>query len=152
MFEISAAVGDDLPFILEIEHEAFSPPWTHSSILSEIRNDDSFFAVLRKAAESELLGFAVLRRIVDSGELLQIASAGHARRKGVGGALLSAVLENAKQCGLVSVFLEVRSSNDAAISFYLKHGFRPIRQRKDYYVEPVEDAVEMMLMINGAFQ
>jgi len=37
--------------------------------------------------------------------------------------------------------LEVRASNDVARSLYAKSGFVAIGLRKDYYVEPLEDAL-----------
>jgi len=130
-----------MPWIFEIEQEAFSPPWTHGSILSEIYNADSFFAVARES--DVVLGFVILRRLVDVGELLQIAVREDVRRSGVADLLLDAALGFVRENGLASVSLEVRKSNDAAISLYVKHGFKPTRQRKDYYAEPLEDAVEM---------
>lgn len=132
----------DIPWILEVEREDFSPPWTQDSLLSEIHNEDSYFSIAQ--FDGCNLGFVILRRLVDSGELLQIAAHKSARRRGVASALLSAAIEDAAEKGITSVFLEVRKSNDAAISLYLKHGFRPIRQRKDYYTDPIEDATEMV--------
>ena len=35
----------DVPRILEIEQEAFSPPWTEESLLDELKRDDSYFIV-----------------------------------------------------------------------------------------------------------
>jgi ribosomal-protein-alanine N-acetyltransferase len=35
----------------------------------------------------------------------------------------------------------VRASNEAARSLYAKSGFAPIGSRRDYYVEPLEDAL-----------
>jgi len=42
---IRMAVEDDIPRILEIEHDAISPPWPHGALLSEIYSDDSCFLV-----------------------------------------------------------------------------------------------------------
>ena len=43
--------------------------------------------------------------------------------------------------------LEVRKSNTPAINLYKKLGFQEIDQRKNYYNEPLEDAVVMQLKI-----
>ena len=160
MFHIDPATEEDIPEILEIEREAFSPPWTHEALSSELCRDDSFFAVARGAADRNqyfvetrnsggrapqpVLGFVILRRTADDGELLQIAVEKNARRRKVADALMEAALGFAGGCKRGSVFLEVRKSNVAAARLYEKHGFTPTRCRKDYYSDPIEDAVVMI--------
>ena len=166
MIVIDVADEGDLPLILEIEHEAISPPWTHGALLSEIYRGDSFFAVARNiagdpmpgansgqpayresAADDErppINGFVILRRTSeDEGELLQIAVGKAALRRGVADLLMNAALDHAAANSILSVFLEVRKSNEAAISLYKKHGFGAVRTRRDYYNDPVEDALVM---------
>jgi ribosomal-protein-alanine N-acetyltransferase len=70
-------------------------------------------------------------------ELLNLAVRPEARRRGLGRALL-ALLAGRK------VWLEVRESNQAAIRFYESQGFRVYGRRRQYYRQPVEDAVLMM--------
>jgi ribosomal-protein-alanine N-acetyltransferase len=43
------------------------------------------------------------------------------------------------------VILEVRASNQPAQNLYKKMGFRELNRRKNYYPNPVEDAVVMKL-------
>jgi len=148
-FEIAMVVEGDMSGILEIEKGSFSPPWTHEQLLSEIYNDDSFFVIARNPNDMSIIGYVILRRVSDIGELLSIAVAESSRGKGAGESLLLAALAFAKENGLITVFLEVRKSNAAAVSLYIKHGFKPIRLRKNYYEEPVEDAVEMGLDLTG---
>ena len=167
MICITAATEDDVPRILEIEHESISPPWTHGALLGEIYREDSFFAVGRFCEEhrgtvllcsgntrepspcAPCVGFIILRRIADEGELFQIAVDKSARRGGVADMLMNAALDYASDNRLLSVYLEVRRSNDAAICLYKKHGFESVRQRKGYYNSPVEDAVVMMKLLKG---
>jgi ribosomal-protein-alanine N-acetyltransferase len=150
MVRIESASEADLLQILEIEREAILPPWTHGALLAEMFREDSFFAVARDGKlqcggreNGDVLGFVVLRRMGDEGELLQIAVEKATRRTGVAGLLMGAALSFAEGHALRSVFLEVRKSNEAAIMLYGKHGFKPVRQRKSYYNDPVEDAVVM---------
>jgi len=141
MINITPATEADMPWILQIEQEEFSPPWTHGSLLTEIYNCDTFFAIAR--SKNGNLGFVILRNIVDTGELLQIVVEKSARRQGVADKLLMSAFEYVRANKITSLFLEVRNSNEAAISFYNKHDFRTIRIRKDYYTNPIEDAIEM---------
>jgi len=139
MIKIVPASENYIEQILEIENEAISPPWTHGALLSAIYDDDSYF-VLAKDELVEVLGFAILRQVGDDGELLQIAVCKSARCRGVGDALIDAVLQHATESKYKSVFLEVRKSNNPAIGLYEKHGFSTLRIRKDYYTNPIEDA------------
>jgi ribosomal-protein-alanine N-acetyltransferase len=166
LLRIMAAKEEDMPRILEIDREAIAPPWTHGAFLSEVYNDDSFFAVAvlegsqiasnksqtENPSEEQpphqpppsIHGFAILRRIGDEGELLRIAVGKASRRCGIADSLMDAALGYAKQSALKSVFLEVRKSNEVAIALYKKHGFKSISSRKDYYSDPTEDALVMI--------
>jgi len=133
---------EDIPRILEIEREAITPPWTHGALLGEIYREDSFFAVV-KVPVSGVQGFVILRRMGDDAELLQIAVDKAMRRHGLADQLMLAALRYSRENAPGSIFLEVRKSNEAAVALYKKHGFEPVRSRKDYYSDPVEDAVVM---------
>ena len=148
MISIFAATEQDIPKILEIEREAISPPWSHGALLDEISRDDSFFAVA-VGESSQLLGFIILRRMGDEGELLQIAVEKDARRRGVADMLVEAAIGFAAENKLNAVHLEARKSNEAAIALYKKQGFSSVRHRKDYFDSPVEDAVVMSRELTG---
>ena len=148
LFIVRLAVEKDMPQILEIERDAISPPWSHGALLAEIYRDDSLFAL---AVESGVvIGFCILRRMTDEGELLQIAVDKPYRRRGAADALMQAALAWAAEHGLGSVFLEVRASGIAPIALYEKYGFRPASRRKGYYTHPTEDALIMRLCRDGA--
>jgi len=141
MVRVVAANEDDIDRVLEIELDSISPPWPHGALLSEIYREDSFFAVARDAG---ILGFVILRWAADDGELLQIAVDKPVRHLGVGDLLMTAAINYAYKQSLSSVHLEVRESNANAIALYKKHGFKTVRLRRDYYTDPIEDAVVMV--------
>jgi len=145
MVSITPATENDIQRILEIEQEAISPPWTHGALLSELYKEDSYFVVaVEERLSPAVVGFAILRCVGDDGELLQIAVEKAQRRGGVGDLLMMAALEYARENVLGSIFLEVRKGNTAAVALYKKHGFSSVRIRKDYYSDPVGDAVVMV--------
>ena len=155
MIKTAYASVKDLQRILEIMQEAISPNWTSDAFLSEMRKSDSFFLVAlddamvdNETGSPRCMGFAVVRQVGDDGELLQIAVDKSARRSGIGSLLMEAVLDYAAKNAMHSIFLEVRSSNVAAITLYEKNGFEPVRTRKDYYDNPVEDALVMRKVVN----
>jgi [ribosomal protein S18]-alanine N-acetyltransferase len=99
-------------------------------------------------SEGNLAGFAVARLLPpDEVEILNVATDPGLRRRGVGSALLQALL------GLPGrvLFLEVRESNIAARALYRAAGFSEEGRRKKYYpalgtpAGPREDAVVMKM-------
>lgn len=63
--------------------------------------------------------------LADTGELLSLWVAPAARGRGVGDALVAAVLEWAREGALRRVVLEVGDDNAAAIGLYARSGFTP---------------------------
>lgn len=141
MIELTVAAEICLPQVLAIEHACIAPPWTEGTLLGELGREDGRFAL---ACDGEtVLGFAIARQLCDEAELYQIAVDPNSRRLGVASLLLQDVLRWCRDQCVVSLFLEVRRSNESAIGLYKKHGFKAAGRRKNYYSDPVEDAVIM---------
>jgi len=77
-------------------------------------------------------GFVLTRHVLDEEELLLIAVAPGARRRGVGAALIDHLFQIARTRGTARIFLEMRRGNPA-IHLYRKFGFEPIGERRNYY-------------------
>jgi [ribosomal protein S18]-alanine N-acetyltransferase len=86
-------------------------------------------------------GFLVARHAADECEIMNLAVAPGARRRGTGSRLLAHALEAARARGARRVFLEVRASNLVALGFYARHGFANAGRRRNYYAGPCEDAL-----------
>ena len=91
--------------------------------------------------EAEPLGFAVWRDLGSEAELLTIGAVPSARRKGLGAALLAAVLDAARGAGARRFFLEVAADNETARRLYERAGFSPLSVRKAYYRDGGDAAV-----------
>jgi ribosomal-protein-alanine N-acetyltransferase len=63
------------------------------------------------------------------------------RRQGLASLLLRHVLEDAVRRGADKATLEVRRSNEGARKLYERFGFEVGGVRKEYYRQPVEDAL-----------
>lgn len=128
----------DLDDVLRIEQASFTTPWSRASFrnLLERRDADLWVAVL----DGRLLGYAVVWYMADQAELGNLAVDPDARGRGYGSRLLEWALERARERGTVQIFLEVRSSNEAAQALYARHGFVSAGFRRRYYRAPVEDA------------
>jgi ribosomal-protein-alanine N-acetyltransferase len=94
-------------------------------------------------SDGKVTGFLIGRHVVDEAEVLNLAVAPQARRRGEGGALLKAATDEFLARGAKRGYLEVRESNTAAIAFYVKNGFSQVGRRSGYYRDPDEAAVVM---------
>ena len=70
-----------------------------------------------------------------------IAVFGHHRKKGVGTAIVLALVHEAQRRGAEYISLEVRPSNRPAVGLYTKLGFLEEGRRRNFYNDPTEDAL-----------
>ena len=136
-----------LPSMLELEQVCFVPAWKREHILFELENPDSDAAVA--LLDGELVGFCLVRRMAEEAELFQIAVAPAQRGKHIGRQLLQQSLIRAAEAGCSRMFLEVRAGNTPAIGLYESCGFQQVGRRRDYYEQPVEDAVLLLRNLTG---
>ncbi|MBY4973369.1 ribosomal protein S18-alanine N-acetyltransferase [Streptococcus suis] len=111
-------------------------PWTLEQIASSMASQDEDYYLAYEG--QELVGFLVVQTVLDEMEILQIAVRADFQRLGIASQLMAAVMDWDGD-----IFLEVRDSNSAAQALYTRQHFTKIGKRKDYYRNPVEDAVIM---------
>ena len=99
--------------------------------------------------DPEILGYAGILMVPDEADITKISVRKDMRRQGIGAALLEELKARAPGHGLRKIFLEVRKSNEAAIRLYKKCGFIQVGERKRYYNDPVEDALVMVVELEG---
>ncbi|MGU8015857.1 ribosomal protein S18-alanine N-acetyltransferase [Streptococcus suis] len=111
-------------------------PWTLEQIVSSMASQDEDYYLAYEG--QELVGFLAVQTVLDEMEILQIAVRADFQRLGIASQLMAAVMDWEGD-----IFLEVRESNSAAQALYTRQHFTKIGKRKDYYRNPVEDAVLM---------
>ena len=138
-----AMTREDVEAALAIEQAVQRFPWTRGNFIDVL--DSGYACRVDEAEDGEIRGYAILMPLVDEAELLSIGVAAAQQRKGLGRAMLTEMLEIARDRDMQRVFLEVRSSNVAAIALYRSAGFSEIGVRNDYYrnVNGSEDALVM---------
>src|SRR5229473_2265108 len=99
--------------------------------------------------DRKVIGFIIGRQVGGEAEILNAAVIVARRRRGEGGALLKAALDEFRARRVSRVFLEVRESNEAGIAFYEKHGFLKTGRRAGYYHHPDEAAIVMEKKLAG---
>jgi len=140
------AKAADLERLYAIEIAAFTFPWSVQQLTDELQQ--GFIWLIK--SEIDILGFVVLHFVANECEILQICIHPEMQCQGLGSKLLQFVLDKAKQKQCVSIFLEMRASDERVRKFYQKLNFQPIARRKNYYRaadNSREDAVIMHLNI-----
>lgn len=145
-FRIRPAALADSAALVAIERRCFSDPWSEAAFREALGSEWTFGLVAGTARGP--VGYLIGREAGGSGEILNLAVAPEARRRGIGGALLEEGLAEFRQRGASEVFLEVRESNLSAQALYLARGFRPVGQRAAYYRNPREDALVLRLALH----
>ena len=130
---------DDIAKVSEMERDFFSTPWSEASIAHYMEAGNTIFVVARCGEET--IGYAAVMCVLDEGNLVSIGVHNDFREMGIASELLDIVYDMAHERGVTSINLEVRTSNEAAIALYEKHGFVQNGRRKDFYRDPKEDAL-----------
>lgn len=138
---LRSATPADLPEVSALERACYGDPWPASAFAALPHNAQVYFAVARNAVRGQLAGYVVAWYVMDEGELANLAVAPGDRGRGVGRALLDAMLDNAASRGTAQLFLEVRESNLAARKLYAARDFEEVGRRTRYYRSPTEDAL-----------
>ena len=112
--------------------DRFGEAWTRSQLSGILPMAGVALALAIDRARDSVLGFSLVRTVVDESELLLIAVLPGEQRRGVGGLLLDQFVERAREDGVRRIHLEVRDGNPA-IDMYLRAGFSPVGRRRNYY-------------------
>lgn len=138
----------DVDAVLSIEQAVQTYPWTRGNFSDAL--DSGYICRVDETESGGIRGYVMLRSLVDEAELLNIGVAGTHQRRGVGRRMLRKMLDVARAKQLRRVFLEVRSSNAAAIALYRSAGFSEVGVRRGYYqnANGSEDALVMACDLN----
>jgi ribosomal-protein-alanine N-acetyltransferase len=143
MIELRKLKLRDLGAIEEIERASYPTPWSRSMFAGELAKPSSICLGAVDGEQDELVGYLIISRYVDAWHVMNIAVAPAYRRKGIARALMERLFEVTERDARRGYTLEVRVSNDAAISLYEALGFRARGIRRGYYTDNREDALIM---------
>lgn len=124
----------DLQQVAGIMQEAFDPrfgeAWTSAQCMGMLSLPGVWLVIA--SLDDQDVGFALARLAADEAELLLLATRPSARRRGIAGALLRAVIEESRDRAATQIHLEVRAGNDA-VELYRREGFVKVGERPNYY-------------------
>ncbi len=140
---LRSADAADAPAMAQVHAQAFDRPWGQAA-LEEVLAGEGVFALM--AGNDDPDGFVVCRALAGEAEILTIAVAPQARRRGIAQALMVAALGAARACGAETAFLEVGVDNAPAVALYEGLGFERAGLRRGYYDRGQAGHVDALVM------
>jgi ribosomal-protein-alanine N-acetyltransferase len=132
---IEPAETRDAETLASLHAQGFHRGWSREDFASYIAGRDTPVYVACDA-KRRIAGFAMLRLAADEAELITIAVDNRWRKKGVGKALMRALLDDLTMTPARKLFLEVAADNPAALRLYAASGFSKVSERQGYYQRP----------------
>jgi ribosomal-protein-alanine N-acetyltransferase len=153
--EIRRMTAADLERVLALADSLpEAPHWSQSAWLNALNSQIDPESTPRRIAivaagpqPGSIHGYAVASLLPPQAELETIAVAPESQRQGLGQLLFRASAAELKAAGVDELLLEVRASNRPALAFYRTLGFVKTGLRPGYYVDPIEDAIQMRLLL-----
>ena len=140
--EIRPMSENDLEASAELEAMCFSTPWSLQAFKDSLDKPDIYLFRVAYLGD-ELVAQAGLIMSFDEADVINVAVKPEYRKQGIASGLLNELMRAGSERGVNDYTLEVRAGNHGAIALYEKLGFKSEGIRKDFYREPVEDALIM---------
>jgi ribosomal-protein-alanine N-acetyltransferase len=137
----------DVDAVLGVEVRAYAYPWSRGNFVDSLAA--GYRARLARDDEGAVLGYFVAMPGVGELHLLNLSVAPEHQGRGLGRALLEAVVAEARALPAARLLLEVREGNERARRLYAARGFAEVGRRRGYYPARGgrEDAVVMSLAL-----
>ena len=133
----------DVDNVIKIEESSYGDHhWSKDSFYGELSNDLAHYYCAFDMNEN-LIGYAGSWRILEEAHITTIAVPPEHRKRKIGEALLTRIVDDCHKNEIKYITLEVRVSNVPAINLYEKYGFKSLGTRKGYYQNNNEDALIM---------
>jgi ribosomal-protein-alanine N-acetyltransferase len=137
---IEPATRADTAAVHRIEDASFPAPWRREFFVHEVSAEGRFNLVARR--KGVVVGYLFAMWILDEMHVNKIAVDESCRRRGIADALMARCFTFAREKGVETISLEVRTSNESAQAFYRHLSFESSYIRPRYYPDG-ESAVVM---------
>lgn len=133
--------AEDLDGVLALEELSFNNPTTRDWYEGELERPNVCFIYVLRTPAHRVAGFCAFWLVMEQAHINNLAVLPELRGQGLGTQLLAAIVDEAARLGATELTLEVRASNAPALRLYARAGFDRTGLRKNYYTNPVEDAL-----------
>ena len=144
--EIFAVKEENLKEILEISREVFEEEsWNERQFEEAFKTGRSIFLFAKEKGEA--VAFLLAEDLIDSVNLLLIATDEKYRNKKIATKLILELEKITKNKKINKIWLEVKENNYSAINFYKKNNFENIYLRRNYYKNGISALIFEKILI-----
>ncbi|MER6513106.1 ribosomal protein S18-alanine N-acetyltransferase [Nonomuraea sp. NPDC001636] len=141
--------GADLPAVMAIERATFPlDAWSEGMMRGELADMPRSRHYVVALADDEIVGYSGIAVAADQADVQTIAVLEKHQGTGIGSAMLTELLAEARRRGAREIFLEVRADNPRAQAVYRHFEFEEIGIRRRYYDDGT-DAIMMRRKLDG---
>ncbi len=133
--------------VLRIEQTSYAFPWSRGNFIDSLAS--GYWMQVLRDADRSIVAYIVAMPGVDEMHLLDITVAPHARRRGLAGELLAALMAECRRRNALTLWLEVRPGNLEALALYAARGFVEKARRHNYYPAPHGTREDAIVMARG---
>lgn len=145
-FTLRDLAFEDIETIGQLEQELFpTDAWPLDMFYSEFFQPDSRRYLVAEV-DRRAVGYAGLMVIDTTADIQTIGVLPAFEGQGIGRAMLTELLDEARRRGADNVMLEVRADNPRAQQLYTRFGFRQIHTRRRYYRDGVDAWIMRLLL------
>ena len=141
-YTIRLATTEDANTLASIEQAIFTDPRSEATFRSSIELDDNAVAIVAEH-EGAVVAYADVYKAFDELQLNNIAVLEQYRGNHIAENMIFILKATARELNCITITLEVRASNAAAIRLYEKCGFHQVGIRENYYLDNNENAILM---------
>ena len=139
--EVRELKVEHIDMVAELEELCFAHPLSKNNLGMLLPGGIGNGFVIVDDERKRAAAYGGIICVLDEGQILNIATHPEYRRRGLGRKIMDAILSHAREKGITFITLEVRESNEAAISLYEGLGFYNVGRLKGYYDSPKEDGL-----------
>ncbi|MEU6793356.1 ribosomal protein S18-alanine N-acetyltransferase [Nonomuraea wenchangensis] len=149
MVTLRPMTAADLPAVMAIERATFPlDAWSEGMMRGELDDMPRTRHYVVALDDDEIVAYAGLAAAADQADVQTIAVLDKHQGRGIGSALLTELLAEARRRGAREIFLEVRADNPRAQAVYRRFEFEEIGTRRRYYDDGT-DAIMMRRKLDG---
>ncbi|WP_442545965.1 ribosomal protein S18-alanine N-acetyltransferase [Arthrobacter sp. KN11-1C] len=140
---------DDVTAVEVLERRLFPvDAWPMQMFFDELAQIDTRRYVVAEA-DGQIVAYAGLMCIEPIADVQTIAVVPEFEGRGIGSAILTELIEEARRRGAVEVLLEVRADNPRAQALYVRFGFEQIHVRRRYYRDGTDALIMRLTLTEG---
>ena len=143
--EIKLATLEDIDSIYTIQVANIHPPLSKETIKEDFKKNNYIYVIAKN--KDEVVGYITLSYVLEIADIISVAVKDGYKGKNIFSKMLNFIENILKENNVEEILLEVRESNSSAIKAYTKNNFKEISTRKNYYKDPVENAIIMKKII-----